>query len=104
MVLQLGGGNDVAVMADGIYTFATPLVPGTSYQVSVKTQPASPTQTCSVTNGSGTIGTANVSGVAVTCLTPPSLTTLYSFTGGSDGAGPNGSLVQGPEGSLFVME
>jgi uncharacterized repeat protein (TIGR03803 family) len=71
----------------------------------VETQPTLPTQTCSVTNGSGTIGTANVSGVAVTCITPTSLTTLlttlYSFTGGFDGAGPNGSLVQGQDGSLY---
>lgn len=33
----------------------------------MKTQPSSPAQTCAVTNGSGTIGSANVTNVAVTC-------------------------------------
>jgi hypothetical protein len=87
LILQLEGGSDLAVMADGTYTFATPLASGMSYQVSLKTQPALPRQICSVIDGSGTIGTADVSGVAVTCITSARLTTLYSFTGGSDGYG-----------------
>jgi hypothetical protein len=97
LILQLGGGGDLAVMTDGTYTFATLLASGTNYLVNVKTQPTLPRKICSVTNDSGTIGTADVSGIAVTCITSASLTTLYSFTGGSDGAGPNGSLIQGQE-------
>ena len=87
LILQLEGGSDLAVMADGTYTFATPLASGMSYQVSLKTQPSLPRQICSVIDGSGTIGTAHVSEVAVTCITSARLTTLYSFTGGSDGYG-----------------
>ena len=87
LILRLGGGGALAVMADGTYTFATPLASGMSYQVSLKTQPSLPRQICSVIDGSGTIGTADVSGVAVTCITSARLTTLYSFTGGSDGYG-----------------
>ena len=87
LILQLEGGSDLAVMADGTYTFATPLASGMSYQVSLKTQPSLPRQICSVIDGSGTIGTADVSGVAVTCITSARLTTLYSITGGSDGYG-----------------
>src|ERR1700722_111638 len=68
LILQLGGGSDVAVMADGSYTFATPLASGTSYQISVKTQPSSPQQTCSVANGSGTISAGNVT-ATITCVT-----------------------------------
>jgi hypothetical protein len=101
LALQLNGGNNLLITANGTVAFAASINSGATYAVSVETQPTLPPQTCSVTNGSGTIGTANVSGVAVTCITPTSLTTLYSFTGGSDGAGPNGSLVQGQDGSLY---
>jgi len=37
--------------------------------VSVKTQPSSPTQNCVVTNGSGAVGTTNITTVAVACST-----------------------------------
>jgi uncharacterized repeat protein (TIGR03803 family) len=68
LVLQLSGGATLAVTANGPATFATSLVSGKSYQVTVQTQPSSPQQTCSVANGSGTIGASNVT-VAVTCVT-----------------------------------
>ena len=47
------------------FTFVTPVASGQAYNVTVLTQPAG--QTCSVTNGSGTIGNAAVSNVEVTC-------------------------------------
>jgi uncharacterized repeat protein (TIGR03803 family) len=107
LALQLNGGNNLLITANGTVAFAASINSGATYAVTVERQPTLPTQTCSVTNGSGTIGTANVSGVAVACITPTpmpaqaSLTTLYSFTGGADGAGPNGSLIQGQDGSLY---
>src|SRR3979490_2859035 len=42
---------------------------GTPYNVTVKTQPTNPSQTCVVTNGMGTIGGANIMNIAVTCTT-----------------------------------
>src|SRR6202162_562423 len=42
---------------------------GTAYAVSVLTQPTSPSQTCTVTGGTGTVASANVTSVAVTCTT-----------------------------------
>ena len=42
---------------------------GTSYAVTVATQPASLRQTCTVTNGSGVVNGANVTNVAVSCVT-----------------------------------
>jgi uncharacterized repeat protein (TIGR03803 family) len=112
LVLQLNGGNDLPITANGSAAFSVPINSGASYAVSVRTQPTVPTQACSVGNGSGTIGTANVSGIAITCVTSPygnpgvKVTTLYSFTGGAvmgsiDGADPNGSLVQGSDGNLY---
>ncbi len=64
VVLSINGANDVTVNANG--TYASPALPnGTNYTVTVKTQPAG--QTCTVTNGTGTIAGANVTNIAVAC-------------------------------------
>jgi len=62
------GGDAFAMVANGSFTFATPLKPGQTYNVTVSTQPA--TVTCLVTNGSGTLGSqlgGNTTTVVVTC-------------------------------------
>ncbi len=69
LVLQDNGGDDLAVTADGLATFATPVQSGARYEVTVKTQPTSPLQTCTVTNGVGTVGAASALGPYVTCVT-----------------------------------
>ena len=69
LVLQDNGGDNLTVSADGTFTFATPVASGANYAVIVLTQPAGPTQTCAVTMGTGTVGSANVTNVAVTCTT-----------------------------------
>ena len=56
----------LAIAADGPFTFATELTDGAAYAVTVSTQPAG--QTCSISNGSGTIDTGDVANVDVTCL------------------------------------
>ena len=105
LVLQLNGGNDLPIVANGTATFSGAIDSGATYTVAVGTQPTFPAQMCSVANSSGTVGTANVSGITITCVT--SIAILHSFTGGGgvagsiDGAGPNGSLVQGSDGSLY---
>jgi 6-phosphogluconolactonase (cycloisomerase 2 family) len=69
-VLRNNAGNDLAVAAaSGNFTFSTALAGGAAYNVTVATQPTSPSQTCAVTGGSGTVGTANVSTVQVACTT-----------------------------------
>jgi hypothetical protein len=61
------------------FTFAT-LVNGT-YNVTVQTQPSNPTQTCTVTNGSGTAA-ANVSNVQISCTSKFSIGgTITGLTG-----------------------
>ena len=65
--LQNGLGGVIAVAANAT-TFTFSAVPeGTPYQVTVGQQPAAPGQTCTVSNGAGTVGTENVTTVAVTC-------------------------------------
>jgi 6-phosphogluconolactonase len=67
LVLQNNGGDDLAIAKNGGFTFAKPVTTGTSYTVTVSTQPTTPTQSCRVTSGSGVIATANVINVAVVC-------------------------------------
>lgn len=69
LVLQNNGGGDLPIAADGAFAFGSRLAAGTAYSVAVLTQPTSPSQTCSVARGSGSIGAANVADVAVTCAT-----------------------------------
>jgi hypothetical protein len=69
LVLQNNGGDDLVIGADGAFQFPVPLASGAPYNVTIKTQPSAPSQSCTVTNGSGTIGSGNVSDVSVACAT-----------------------------------
>lgn len=85
LVLQLNGGNDLAIAAGASsFTFPSPLVDGSPYTVSVRTQPGNPAQTCSVSSGSGSLAGANVNNVSITCSTS-------SFTVGGTVTGLAGS-------------
>jgi hypothetical protein len=69
LVVQLNGGNDLAVPNNGTFTFSTQLANTTAYTVTVLTQPTGPSQTCTIGNAGGTIAAANVTNVAITCAT-----------------------------------
>jgi len=66
-------GSPIAVepTADGFQLLATFLSNGTAYDITVATQPTTPSQTCVVANGKGTIAGANVTDIKVTCTTTP---------------------------------
>ena len=81
LVLQNNGGDDLAIAADGLHAFSTLLADGSAYDVTVATQPTDPPQTCTVTNGSGTIAEASVT-VDVTCAT-----NTYTVTASASGSG-----------------
>jgi hypothetical protein len=59
------GADSLKVTANGAFTFATPLASGATYSVTVSVQPTG--ETCAVTGGSGTVGSANVTKVKVAC-------------------------------------
>ena len=59
--------EDLPVVADGPFVFASTLEGGVDYRVTVLTQPTSPSQTCVVSAASGTVTTADVTTVAVAC-------------------------------------
>ena len=67
VVLRNNGTNATSISSDGRFTFSTPIAQGSTYAVTVLTQPS--TQTCTVSNGTGTMGGANVTNVSVTCST-----------------------------------
>jgi len=67
LVLRDNGGDDLAAAADGAIVFPTKIASGATYSVTVFTQPTSPAQTCEVTHGSGTMGSSDVTNVAVSC-------------------------------------
>ena len=66
VVLLNNGGDALTRNANGGFSFATALASGASYAVTVGTQPAG--QVCTVNNGSGTVASANVTNVAVSCV------------------------------------
>ncbi len=68
LVLQNNGGDNLNVSANGTFTFARPILNGTFYNVTVLTQPGG--QNCNVASGTGFIASANITDVAITCVTP----------------------------------
>jgi hypothetical protein len=84
VVLQNNGGNDLSVAANGAFTFSAALAPGAAYSVTVKTSPTG--QTCTVANGTGTVGSANVTNVAVTCKANPTYTVGGTASGLASGS------------------
>lgn len=81
ITLQNNGGDVLTLPVNGAFTFATGVVPASPYNVTVLTQPAG--QTCTVTNSTGTIGTADVGNIQVVCTT-------YSYTVGGAVSGLQG--------------
>jgi 6-phosphogluconolactonase len=79
LVLQDNGGDDRSISANGSFAFVTALTTGTAYSVTVKTQPTNPSQTCVVSNGSGTISGSPVMDVAVSCVMNSSPVTVDPF-------------------------
>ena len=66
--LTLKNGTDtLTIAANGSFVLPTRLAGGASYSVTVGSQPNGPAQTCSVQNGTGTVGSADVVAIMVTC-------------------------------------
>jgi len=84
-VLQLNGGSNLPVNANATaFTFVTQLAGGAAYAVSVLTQPTNPSQICTVSNGSGNVGSASVASISISCAT-------NSFTVGGTVSGLTGT-------------
>ena len=88
LVLQNNGGDNRAISANGPFTFATALASG-PYSVTIFAQPGNPSQTCSVTNGSGTLAGANITNVQVNCVT-----NTYTISGNVSSLTGSGLVLQ----------
>lgn len=85
VVLQLNGSSDLVRSVNGVFSFPTGVAHGSTYIVTVKTQPVG--QTCSVSNGTST-ATSAVANVAVSCST-----NTYTVGGSIVGLGAGKSVV-----------
>ena len=65
ITLKNNGGDALTLTANGAFTFATPLTYGSSYAVTVGSQPRG--ANCTAANGSGANMAATVSNVRITC-------------------------------------
>ena len=70
VVLQNNGIDPLTLTQNGAFTFSLSIASGQPYAVTIATQPSG--QTCAVSNGSGS-ATSNVTNVAVTCATQPTI-------------------------------
>lgn len=94
LVLQDDTADNLTVTADGSFVFATPIPSGSTYAVTILTQPTSPAQYCVVTNGSGTAN-ANVANIQITCSTITPGHNQWTWVSGAEsigGAGVYGTL------------
>jgi hypothetical protein len=81
------GSQTLNVSADASsFSFGSVLLSGSTYAVGVKTQPAG--ETCSITDGTGTTGTANVANVVIVCSTDD-----YSLGGAVHGLASSGLVL-----------
>ncbi|MGH8238373.1 MAG: hypothetical protein ACREXP_15325, partial [Steroidobacteraceae bacterium] len=69
LALHDDGGGDLTVTSDGRFAFAVAMPNASAYRVTVARQPAG--QTCVVADGAGTIASADVTNVTVTCSATP---------------------------------
>ena len=88
LTLQDNGGGTLPVAANAqSFTFATPLGTGATYAVTVSAQPTSPNQICTVANGSGTVGSANITSVTVSCANVGRFVHVANYSDGASGLG-----------------
>ncbi len=81
--LSNNGNNSLTLNANGSFNFSKILATGSAYAVTVTSQPVG--QTCTVTNGLGTIGSANIVNINVTCA-------ANTFTVGGTVSGHTGTI------------
>jgi hypothetical protein len=78
LTIKNNSTDQLIVTSTGSFTFATPVNEGGQYNVTITSQPS--TQTCTLSNASGTNITANVSSISISCLDNPPGTTSLSLS------------------------
>ncbi|MCG6194413.1 hypothetical protein LFX25_14290 [Leptospira sp. FAT2] len=67
LVLKNNGADPISISADGSFTFPASIASGATYAVTIQQAPTSPTQTCTLSNDTGTVSSSNISNVSVSC-------------------------------------
>ncbi|WP_455222932.1 hypothetical protein, partial [Kaarinaea lacus] len=96
--LQNNGSDDLLISANGSFVFASAVTRGGSYNITVKTQPNSPSQTCVVTSGSGSVTNQNITSVAINCTT-----NTYNIGGNVSGLSGSGLVLQNNAGDNLAV-
>ncbi len=101
-------GAEVPVTANGRFTFPGTATSGQVYGVNVKAQPRNPDQVCTVQNGSGHVGAANVTTIAVHCqlaVTPSGLDSSFGHSGRvtTPGLGDGDAVLIQPDGHIVTV-
>lgn len=79
VILQNNGADNLSLTTNGSFNFGTSIIDGSTYSVTVSSQPTN--KNCVITNPSGTISSANVSNITITC------------TGNANGALVSGTII-----------
>lgn len=95
LILTLGDQTVAVPAANTAFVFPNRIPYGSSYKVSIYAQPAG--QTCTIANGAGTVGAADINSVAVTCTT-----NTYVLGGFVNGL-TSSNLVIGSNGQILVV-
>jgi uncharacterized repeat protein (TIGR03803 family) len=91
------GGDQLSVAANSSsFTMPTPVPYTSTYAVTVQTQPAG--QVCSVSNGGGTMGTANITNVLISCAAQ-----TYTLSGTISGLTKAGLILANGTSTLQVL-
>ena len=97
LVLHNQPGDPLTIVSNGSFTFATPVLDGSAYQVTVAANPAN--QQCSVASGAGTVASANVSSIQITCVR-----TAFTVGGVVTGLLGTGLTLQNNAGSPITVD
>jgi len=99
LVLLDNGGDATTLSANATqFTMNTGVAYGSTYAITVQTPPTG--LVCSVSDGAGPMGAADVTSVSIACASNFSL--LHSFAGGSsDSADPYHTLIQASDGNFY---
>jgi uncharacterized repeat protein (TIGR03803 family) len=99
VTLENNAADATSVASNTTFTFSRPVAYHSSYAITVSEQPVG--QDCTVTNGSKTNITANVTDVVVTCG-PATYSVLYAFGASSvDAINPTNNIVLATDGNFY---
>jgi len=93
LVLQNNGQDDLVITSNGAFEFSTPVADGAPYKATVSSEPTSPPQRCTVSDGAGTVQGQDVTDIQVDCEN------VYSIGGTVSGLVGSGLVLENNEGN-----